>query len=233
MTSLPVASFYLFFSWAETWLPPSAWLPQGITNQIVFWAVANGLIVSLVGLMGRQPSHQGKRHLLPAMTIALATVTMAYFSVILADTLFLTDFRFWFVGVKLMSSAQFITALAYVLPITGYFILALRGLHLGMSVRDDRPVAVYCANAFILMGGFGIFLVAQYAALFTTGSLLTPSEPLNTIVMIQFVPLLLIASIISTFTYRLTGDYLPGALINGLFVTWYIVAGQATQFAAG
>jgi hypothetical protein len=52
---------------------------------------------------------------------------------------------------------------------------------------------------------------------------------LNTIVAIQFVPLLAMVAIISTFTWRRTGSSLPGALICGLFVTWYIVAGQATQ----
>jgi len=102
-----------------------------------------------------------------------------------------------------------------------------------MSVDGDRPWQTYCANAGILMGGFLLFLLAQYFSLFTTGTLLTPDEPLNTIVMIQFVPLLLIVSIISTFCWRRTASHLPGALINGLFVTWYIVAGQATQFAAG
>jgi len=61
--------------------------------------------------------------------------------------------------------------------------------------------------------------------------LITPAEPLNTIVMIQFVPMLLIVAIISTYTYRRTASYLPGAFINALFVSWYIVAGQATQFA--
>jgi len=49
--------------------------------------------------------------------------------------------------------------------------------------------------------------------------------------MIQFVPLLAIVAIISTHVYRRTASYLPGAFINALFVSWYIVACQATQFA--
>ena len=55
--------------------------------------------------------------------------------------------------------------------------------------------------------------------------------PLSTIVAIQFVPLLAIVAIIATFTWRRTGTSLPGALICGLFVTWYVVAGTATQAA--
>ena len=45
------------------------------------------------------------------------------------------------------------------------------------------------------------------------------------------VPLLGIAAVIATFTWRRTGSSLPGALICGLFVTWYVVAGTATQAA--
>ena len=55
--------------------------------------------------------------------------------------------------------------------------------------------------------------------------------PLSTIIAIQFVPLLAIAAIIATFTWRRTGSSLPGALICGIFVTWYVVAGTATQAA--
>ena len=55
--------------------------------------------------------------------------------------------------------------------------------------------------------------------------------PLSTIVAIQFVPLLAICAVIATFTWRRTGSSLPGALICGLFVTWYVVAGTATQAA--
>jgi hypothetical protein len=48
-------------------------------------------------------------------------------------------------------------------------------------------------------------------------------------VAIQFVPLLAIVAIIATFTWRRTGSAVPGALICGLLVTWYVVAGTATQ----
>jgi hypothetical protein len=55
--------------------------------------------------------------------------------------------------------------------------------------------------------------------------------PLSTIIGIQFIPVFATVAIISTFTWRRTGTSLPGALICGLLVTWYIVAGTATQAA--
>jgi hypothetical protein len=36
---------------------------------------------------------------------------------------------------------------------------------------------------------------------------------------------------VSTFAYRRTNSYLPGAFTCALFVTWYVVAGQATHVA--
>jgi hypothetical protein len=229
--ALPVATFYPVFGWAAALLPPSAWLPQGISNQIVLWALVNGVMAVGMGRLAGGSAKAAAPALLPSLLIALATVAIAYFAVLVASFLFLIDFRFWFVGVKALSLTQLKMVPVYLLPFTVYFLLTLRSLHLGMSVDGDRPVQAYLANAFVLMGGFLLFLLAQYFWLFTTGALLTPDEPLNTIVMIQFVPLLLIVSLISTFCFRRTASPVPGALISGLFVTWYVVAGQATQFA--
>ena len=228
---IPVATFYLFFKWGEKLLPASALLPQQITNQVIFWAVLNGLIVTIVGFLIRSAPVQGGKKILPSLLIAVGTIAIAYAAVATVNILFHLDFRFWFVGVKTLSLIQAKSALVYLLPFMLYFILALRALHQGLSVAGVGRFAQYSANAMVMMGGFLLFLILQYGALFSGGVLLTPSEPLNTIVMLQFVPLLLIVSIISTFAYRRTANYLPGAFINGLFVTWYIVAGQATQFA--
>jgi hypothetical protein len=122
--------------------------------------------------------------------------------------------------------------LMYLLPFMVFFLLALRSQHAGLSVEGSSRRAQYLSNALVLAGGFSAFLLLQYASLFLRGVLITPTQPLNTIVMIQFVPLLLIVSLISTHTYRHTNSYVPGALISALFVSWYIVAGQATQFAS-
>ncbi|MDP9103588.1 MAG: alpha/beta hydrolase, partial [Pseudomonadota bacterium] len=70
-----------------------------------------------------------------------------------------------------------------------------------------------------------------YLILFAIGALPLPFEALNTIVAIQFVPLLLALGVLAVHTWRRTGSYLPGALIGGLFITWYMVAGTATHFA--
>ena len=72
-----------------------------------------------------------------------------------------------------------------------------------------------------------MLLAAQYLHMAATGLLLAPDEPLNTIIAFQFVPVLAVLGVIAAFTWRRTGDYVPGALLCALFVTWYMVAGTA------
>lgn len=227
---IPVASFYPFMRWGGQLLGVSALIPQSITTQVAFWAVANAAITLVIGALVKAKVVTFTHHIKQSILLGLATIAIAYCSVLLADFFFMIDFRFWFVGVKALSLTQFKIMLVYILPFTVFFLIALRGLHMGLSVQSDSAARQYLSNSLALMGGFFAFLVAQYSNLFLRDSLLTPAEALNTIVMIQFVPLLLIVAVISTFTYRRTASYIPGALINALFVTWYIVAGQATQF---
>src|SRR5205807_4084659 len=146
-----------------------------------------------------------------------------------ADFLFKIDFRFWVVALKLMGPIHFKYFFVYLVPFAAFFVVALRGLHAGLSVKGDSATKQYLTNVAALALGFLVFLALEYIPLFINGQLLTPSEPLNTIVAIQFLPLLAIIGVIATFTYRRTNSYLPGAFISALFVTWYIVAGQAIQ----
>lgn len=227
---IPVMTFYPFMRWGGQLLGVSALLPQSITTQIAFWALANSAITLVIGKLVKANVVTFTHHVQKSILLGLATIAIAYCAVLLADFFFMIDFRFWFVGVKALSLTQFKIMLVYILPFTAFFLVTLRGLHLGLSVEGDSAKRQYLSNSLALMGGFFAFLVAQYANLFLRDSLLTPVEALNTIVMIQFVPLLLIVAVISTFTYRRTASYIPGALINAFFVSWYIVAGQATQF---
>ena len=227
---VPVMTYYLFFSWGATLLPGSAILPQTITTQIAFWAVLNGLIVFAVGLVLKGDKVEARGDILGSILIALATVGIGYLFVIAADFLFKIDFRFWVVALKPLSLVQLKIALVYLVPFTVFFVLALRGLHTGLSVRGDNRLGQYLGNIGALALGFLVFLAIQYGTLLFSGHLFSMNEPLNTVIAIQFLPLMAIVAFLSTFAYRRTGSYLPGAFINALFVTWYVVAGQAIQF---
>ncbi|MEH2554328.1 pimeloyl-ACP methyl ester carboxylesterase [Bradyrhizobium algeriense] len=232
---IPALTYYPAFALGGTFLTPSAFLPQGITNQILVWAVINGLItLALMRFAPKRASRSGI--VLQSVVIAIASVAIGYAALLLADLAFKIDFRFWIVALKLMSAKQFLIFLIYLVPFTAFFVIALHVLHRNFSTMAAPRGALYLTNILALTLGFIVLVGGQYAILWLTGKLFNPLPdpgfvPLSTIVAIQFVPLLAICAVIATFTWRRTGSSLPGALICGLFVTWYVVAGTATQAA--
>ncbi|MGF6425358.1 alpha/beta hydrolase family protein [Bradyrhizobium elkanii] len=230
---IPALTYYPAFALGGTFVTPSAFLPQGITNQILVWAIINGLIT--LALMRFAPNRASRTGLVgQSVVIAVASVAVGYAALWLADLAFKIDFRFWIVALKLMSAKQFLIFLIYLIPFTAFFVVALHVLHRNFSTMDAPRGALYLTNILALTFGFIVLLVLQYGTMWLTGKLFNPVPdpgfvPLSTIVAIQFVPLLAIVAVIATFTWRRTGSSLPGALIAGLFVTWYIVAGTATQ----
>ncbi|WP_423066954.1 alpha/beta hydrolase family protein [Devosia sp. CN2-171] len=230
-TLIPVLSYYPFFSWATLVFPASAILPQSFTSQIAMWAVLNGIIVVGLGLVFKGDKVEGRGDIWGSVLIALATVGVGYIFVAATDFLFKVDFRFWVVALKPLDLVRAKIGLVYLVPFTIYFVLAVRGLHIGMSVATDSRVAQYFSNIAVMIVGFILFLGFQYLTLLFTGHLFSTTESLTTVIGMQFVPLLAIVAFLSTFAWRRTGSYLPGAFINALFVTWYIVGSQAIQFA--
>jgi pimeloyl-ACP methyl ester carboxylesterase len=232
---IPALTYYPAFALGGTFLPASKFLPQGITNQIVTWAVVNALItLALMRLAPRRKSRSGI--ILPSIAIAVITAAVGYAALWLCDLALKIDFRFWIVALKLMNAKQFLIFLIYLVPFTAFFVIALSVLHRNFSTLKAPRAALYLSNVLALTLGFMVLLVLQYLALWLAGQLFNPLPdpgfvPLSTIVAIQFVPLLAIVAVIATFTWRRTGSSLPGALISGIFVTWYIVAGTATQAA--
>lgn len=232
---IPALTLYPAFALAGTFVKPSAYLPQGITNQIMVWAIINALIA--LALMPFAPKRASRRGIVgQSAVIAVATVIAGYAALWLADLVFKIDFRFWIVALKLMSVKHFLIFLIYLVPFTAFFVIALHVLHRNFSTMAAPRGALYLTNILALTLGFIVLLGLQYGLLWLGGKLFNPLPdpgfvPLSTIVAIQFVPLLAIAAVIATFTWRRTGSSLPGALICGLFVTWYVVAGTATQAA--
>ena len=232
---IPALIYYPAFALGGTLVTASPYLPQGITNQIVVWALINGLIA--LALMPFAPKRASRTGIVgPSILIALATIIVGYAALWLADLAFKIDFRFWIVPLKLMSAKQFLIFLIYLIPFTAFFVIALHVLHRNFSAVGAGRVALYLTNILALTLGLIVLLGLQYGTLWLSGKLFNPLPdpgfvPLSTIVAIQFVPLLGICAVIATFTWRRTGSSLPGALICGLFVTWYVVAGTATQAA--
>ena len=224
---LPVLTFFPAFIGVTLKLPPSHWLPQTVSNQVMVWALVNAVLALLVGLIGPKVVSAPPRWLRSAAA-ALITVGVGYAALFAVDRLFTVDFRFWVVALKLLSPDQALSALVYLAPLTLFFLISLKGLA-ALTVTGDSARARYGWALAAMSGGFVAMLAVIYGLLFATGRLVTGFDPLSTVIAIQFVPLLAVVAIIATFTWRRTDSHVPGALICGLLVTWYVVAGTATH----
>ncbi|WP_350245475.1 alpha/beta hydrolase family protein [Deinococcus sonorensis] len=242
MLAIPVFTYFPFFHLADRIIKPGWLWPQTITNEIMLWAVLNAVISLILFLVWRAtsrarpsgaaddgrsgPEDRTGPEVGKAALLALASVGVGYLSLALTDFFFKVDYRFWFVGLKLMNTGQFRMFLSYLIPFTLYTLMAATVLHSQMrrSRRDNMLV-----NVALMAGGFLLFLLVEYGTLFARGALFSAGEPLNVIVAIQFLPILALLGIFMSYFARHTGRIYAGAFVASLFVTWYIVAGQATQ----
>lgn len=231
--AIPVLTFYPFMGLGAFVAPPSILFRQSITSQIMIWAVLNAAIISILGLIFRAPRSAIPPRWLAATGLAIATAAVGYGALWLSDTLFKTDLRLWVVALKLMAPWQWTAFALYLAPFTLFFVVALSSLHRNLAVAGEGVAASYATAIAAMAGGFVVFLAAEYAPLFLDGELLTPNQPLNTVIAIQFLPLMAAVGAFSVFAWRRTGSALPGALVCSLVVTWYMVAGTATHWGPG
>ena len=237
-TAIPALTFYsfmklgpvlLFAPFAITKTMPFALstFSEQITNQLMVWALLNGVIGLVLSFLLRSGKTVFLHRWLSAAVVAAISVGAGYVALAVVQQGFVVDFRFWVLGLKPFDGRHFSLFLVYLAPFTVFFLLALRSFCLALPVKAESMAMALIYGALAMGLGFAVMLGAQYVHMAMTGLLITPDEALNTIVAFQFVPILAVVGVIAAYTYRRTGDYAPGAFICGLFVTWYIVAGTA------
>lgn len=209
---------------------PMRFFPQWITNQLLVWALLNAAVTAVLTLVLKGGRRAFRVDALRSVAIAVLTVGAGYLSLAAVDVAFKVDYRFWVLGLKPLDGLHAGYFAAYFPLWTLFFLVSLRALNANLAIRNASGWSQYLAAAVALPLGFVVLLAIQYASLFSTG-VLAVAEPLNTIVAIQFVPLLAIVGVIAAFTYRRTNSYVPGAVICGLFVAWYVTSGTATHWS--
>lgn len=254
-TAIPALTFFLFQEWGTSWFAPSAFWPQSLTNGFVVWAVLNGLIALGLFLLwhykganqqqcsllhyglaaskskGKSPwSYVGK-----SLLLGILPVLAAYLMLSLMHWMFLVDFRWWVVGIKPLTIERFLIFLRYLPPFIVFFLINGLVLHgqfrLPKLASSTKTLAVWMlANGAINVVGLMVLVALQVGYLLSTETLFFPTESLRGIIAYQFIPLLSLAAFVSTYFFKKTGTIYAGAFANAVFVTWYIIAGQAIQF---
>lgn len=200
--------------------------PQNVTNQILTWAVGNGLIALAIVAFRRRG---GEGALVQKAVAAALAVAALYVAVAISDALFKTDMRFWIVALKPMADHHVPMFLAYLLPFTAFFYVSQRALHATLSLNSGGALAHYATGLLATAGGMLALTIALYAFVFTAGRLPGFADPLLSVIGIQFVAVLAIVGVIAIFCWRRTNGAFAGAVMCGLLVTWYVIAGQATH----
>ncbi|MFZ4690292.1 MAG: alpha/beta hydrolase [Polymorphobacter sp.] len=225
---LPALTFFPAFIAVTLALPPSPLLPQTVTTQVMVWALFNAALTLLLWRFGPPAQPRAAPCWLLAAALALATAAVGYAVLALMAAWFTVDFRFWVVALKPLSPDQLRIALVYLVPITFAQVVTLGALG-RLAVAGDGWFRRYGAAMLALAAGFVLLLLVDYGVFFATGRLPTAFDPLTTVIAIQFVPLLAVIAAIGTFAWGRTGSAAPGGLLCGLLVSWYVVAGTATQ----
>lgn len=244
--AVPVLTYYPTMLIGSELLPVTPITPQGETNGIVLWAIVNTLVI--VGLLGRWHRNsdrelleqrygldpgEGRETIVASVSIALAAAGALFVVLFLVATVAAVDFRAWILALKPPSLLQVGISLVY-LPWLLAFFLALSVLIHGRlrtpETTNSLPKAIG-TNVGLLAGGFALLILFQYVWLFATGALPIPLFALWTIIGIQFVGVLAIAGVVSTYCFHRTGRIWVGSVLNAVWVTWLVVASQATHYA--
>ena len=228
---LPALTYLPFMKLGALWFP-SALFPQWVQNQLLAWALANTVLAIVIALFLRRGRPVFSVDIPRSLVAAVLSVGAVALALAAVDRLLHVDFRFWVIGFRPLTEARWPIFLAYLPLWTLHCVIVVRGLCALLAVDGASRRLTYLTAAGVMGGGFFVLAALQYATLFATGLLLTPTEPLNVIVALQFIPLLALVGIIAVFTWRRTNSYLPGALICALFLSWYVTSGTANHWSA-
>lgn len=228
---LPALTYLPFMKLGALWFP-SALFPQWVQNQLLAWALANTVLAIVIALFLRRGRPVFSVDIPRSLVAAVLSVGAVALALAAVDRLLHVDFRFWVIGFRPLTEARWPIFLAYLPLWTLHCVIVVRGLCALLAVDGASRRLTYLTAAGVMGGGFFVLAALQYATLFATGLLLTPTQPLNVIVALQFVPLLALVGIIAVFTWRRTNSYLPGALICALFLSWYVTSGTANHWSA-
>lgn len=222
--ALPAVLFFPLTSLGEH-IPNLGIFRQNITTQIMAWALGNGLIAGLGLLISRQ---FGFRLSPGGLVSALITFGVLFGISAAISNHLLVDFRFFVVALKPMGSHHWPIFAAYLLPFFVFFYLsnaAATNLFKGYKSFLTQFSVAWLLSA----AGMTVLMAGIYGYLFANGKLPAFSDPLFSIVGMQFVPVLTFTALVTVASWRSARAVLPGALLSALIITWYIVAGQATH----
>ncbi|MCW6679098.1 alpha/beta hydrolase [Anaerococcus sp. NML200574] len=216
---------------------------QGPTvNRIVTWALICAMLSILINVYSyllRKDYEKGvglyeyglkgnPGTIFLSLIIAIIVSLVSYIILFIIDATLLVDFRIWSLAFKTFETSHLISALKYMPLFFIYYLVAGAGSIINSN--NKTGLRSYFYACIINMGGILLWLVLQYAKLFTTGVALYPNDALSGILLVALVPSLVIAFINTKYLYNKNKNiYLP-SFINAILLTLMTVANTTIYF---
>ena len=243
----------VFTDWGSKMLPVTQWFPQDTTGNVAAWGIVsaifgvavlfcvwivNALTNYILAQKGKdtltvsnpfKPAVIGWTALVKTVCLAFLVVFIFYLVTWINWAIWTVDFRIWTLNVHPFRLNMIGTMLRYI-PLFLIFYGVNAIANAGMRAKELPEWASIAINAAFNCVGVLLVVLIQYGTFRTTGVLWQPDMNLSYIVVFPLIPILAIATIISRFTYKKTGNIWLGALINAILFTVITVANTAHTY---
>ena len=155
---------------------------------------------------------------------ALATIVLAYAVLWLMDAIFKADFRIWTFAFKTFDANILPAVLRYLPTFLLFYLVSTAGITVNTNTERLQGAKGYLLAIALNAGGAILWLICQYATLFSKGVAMEPGSALSGIVLVAMVPTLSIAAIVSRNLYKRTGNIWTPAFLNAILMTTMTMA---------
>jgi len=227
VAAVPVLAYLPVMRLAEHWLGENAVFRQTFSNQIAAWSLFNALLAVVTLTLGRRLEFSALRGFWRSLGLAVLVAGGLYVVIAVAEELGHVDPQFWILIWRPLESGRWRDFLVYLPVFLFYAVMTLRMVDSLRPLASGSAWGAFAFTASILAAPLALFLAAQYGTLLATGSLLSPTEGLRVIVAIPLLAAMVLVSILAVATTRMARDTLPGALLCGVLLSWFLSATQA------
>ena len=149
---------------------------------------------------------------------------LAYAVLWLMDLLFKADFRIWTFAFKTFDANIIPAILRYLPTFLLFYLVSTAGITVNTNSERLQGAKGYLLAIALNAGGAILWLILQYATLFSKGVAMEPGSALSGIVLVAMVPTLSIAAIVSRNLYKRTGNIWTPAFLNAILMTTMTMA---------
>ncbi len=230
-----VAYRWLLSADGQTWFATGVRWGAASVNTIVYWALCAAGLMMLINLITSFYMNPGETDSNPygvkatpvqvgvSLLNAIAMVIVVLFVVALTGWIFKTDFRIYTFAIQIFNSRSFVEGLRYIPLFFIYYFAA--GVAVYLNTKNCKKGWMGDILAAVLLAGpVVVFLVYQYATLYSSGVAAYPTFSLSGILTVGLVPTLSFAAIIIRRLSLKTGNIWTGVFFSSIFFTLITLA---------